>query len=70
MNSKGIKKGFDEFGEIVKITMEKVIIPLLPVYIFTMICEMSAKGVIAVVIGAGAKIDRISSRKTHAAPAK
>ncbi len=55
-DSKGIKKGFDEFGEIVKITMEKVIIPLLPVYIFTMICEMSAKGVIAVVIGAGAKI--------------
>ena len=54
--SKGLKKGFDEFGEIVKITMEKVIIPLLPVYIFTMICEMSAKGVIAVVIGAGAKI--------------
>lgn len=54
--SKGLKKGFDEFGEIVKITMEKVIIPLLSVYIFTMICEMSAKGVIAVVIGAGAKI--------------
>ena len=52
----GLKKGFDEFGEIVKITMEKVIIPLLPVYIFTMICEMSAKGVIGVVIGAGAKI--------------
>ena len=55
-DAKGLKKGFDEFGEIVKITMEKVIIPLLPVYIFTMICEMSAKGVIAVVIGAGAKI--------------
>ena len=54
--AKGLKKGFDEFGDIVKLTMEKVIIPLLPVYIFTMICEMSAKGVIAVVIGAGAKI--------------
>ncbi len=51
-----LKKGFDEFGEIVKITMEKVIIPLLPFYIFTMICEMSAKGVIAVVLGSGAKI--------------
>ena len=26
----GLKKGFDEFGEIVKLTIEKVIIPLLP----------------------------------------
>jgi len=33
-----------------------VIIPLLPWYIFSMICEMSAKGVIAVVLGSGAKI--------------
>lgn len=51
-----LKKGFDEFGNIVKITIEKVIIPLLPVYIFTMICEMSAKGVIAALMGAGVKI--------------
>lgn len=55
-NSGSLKKGCDEFGNIVKLTMEKVIIPMLPLYIFTMICEMSAKGVIAVVIGAGAKI--------------
>lgn len=54
--SEALKRGFDEFGRIVKLTMETAIIPLLPVYIFTMICEMSAKGVIAVVIGAGAKI--------------
>lgn len=51
-----LKRGFDEFGGIVKITIEKVIIPLLPVYIFTMICEMSAKGVIGALMGAGAKI--------------
>lgn len=51
-----LKKAFDEFGEIIKLTIEKVIIPLLPVYIFSMICEMGAKGVIGVVIGAGAKI--------------
>lgn len=56
LGANGLKKGFDEFGEIVRMTIEKVIIPLLPIYIFTMICEMSAKGVIAVVIGAGAKI--------------
>lgn len=51
-----LKKGFDEFGNIVKLTIEKVIIPLLPVYIFSMICEMSAKGVIAMVLSSGAKI--------------
>lgn len=52
----GLKKGFEEFGEIVKLTIEKVIIPFLPVYIFTMICEMSAKGVIDVVLGTGFKV--------------
>ena len=36
--------------------IEKIIIPLLPVYIFTMICEMSAKGTITALIGAGFKI--------------
>jgi Na+/H+-dicarboxylate symporter len=55
-NSSALKKGFDEFGEIVKLTIEKVIIPFLPVYIFTMICEMSAKGVITVVLGTGFKV--------------
>ena len=52
----GLKKAFDEFGEIIKLTIEKVIIPLLPWYIFSMICEMSAKGVIDVVLGSGVKI--------------
>ena len=55
-DAKGLKKGFEEFGEIVKLTIEKVIIPFLPVYIFTMICEMSAKGVIGVVMGTGVKV--------------
>ena len=52
----GLKKGFEEFGEIVKLTIERVIIPFLPIYIFTMICEMSAKGVIGVVMGTGVKV--------------
>ena len=52
----GLKKGFEEFGEIVKLTIENVIIPFLPIYIFTMICEMSAKGVIGVVMGTGVKV--------------
>lgn len=56
INAPGLKKAFDEFSAIIKITIEKVIIPLLPWYIFTMICEMSAKGIIAVVLGSGVKI--------------
>lgn len=55
-DSKGLKRGFDEFEKIVKLTIEKVIIPGLPIYIFTMICEMSAKGVINVVLGTGFKV--------------
>lgn len=55
-DANGLKRGFEEFGEIVKLTIEKVIIPFLPVYIFTMICEMSAKGVINVVLGTGFKV--------------
>lgn len=54
--SAALKKGFDEFGNIVRLTIEKVIIPLLPWYIFTMICEMGARGVVAVVLGSGFKI--------------
>ena len=52
----GLRKGFDEFGNIVRLTIERVIIQMLPWYVFTMICEMSAKGVVAVVLGSGAKI--------------
>jgi len=55
-SSSSLKKGFDEFGAIVKLTIEKVIIPLLPWYIFSMISEMAAKGVLAVVLGTGFKI--------------
>ena len=55
-DAKGLKKGFDEFGEIVKLIIEKVIIPCLPFYIFTMMCEMSASGKLAAVMGSGVKI--------------
>uniref|UniRef100_UPI0040562C20 dicarboxylate/amino acid:cation symporter n=1 Tax=Alistipes sp. TaxID=1872444 RepID=UPI0040562C20 len=51
-----VKVWFEEFGEIVKYFIEKAIIPLLPIYIFTMICEMSAKGVIDIVLGTGVKV--------------
>jgi Na+/H+-dicarboxylate symporter len=58
--STALKRGVDEFGEIVKLTIMKVIIPGLPIYIMTMICEMTASGKIgtmavtmAEVIGTG-----------------
>ncbi len=55
-NSSALKKGFDEFGGIVKLTIEKAVIPFLPFYIFTMMCEMSASGKLSVVMGSGVKI--------------
>ena len=55
-NSIKLKRAFDEFGAIIKLTIEKAIIPFLPFYIFTMICEMSARGIISVVLGTGAKV--------------
>ncbi|MBD5233051.1 MAG: dicarboxylate/amino acid:cation symporter [Bacteroidales bacterium] len=51
-----IKQGFDQFGEIIKLTIERAVIPLLPVYIFTMICEMSAGGKLALIMGTGLKV--------------
>lgn len=51
-----VRKWFDDFGNIVKLTIEKVIIPLLPVYIFTMIAELTASGQMANLAGAGLKI--------------
>lgn len=55
-NSTALKRGFDEFGNIVKLTIEKAVIPFLPFYIFTMMCEMSASGKLSVVMGSGVKI--------------
>lgn len=51
-----LRKWFDEFGEVVKMTIEKAIIPLMPFYILTMMCEMSAAGKLAVVMGTGVKV--------------
>lgn len=55
-SSSALKRGFDEFGAIIKLTIEKVVIPLLPWYIFSMICEMSAKGTIGSIMGTGVKV--------------
>ena len=42
--SRALKTATDDFGEIVKLTIMRVIIPGLPIYIMTMICEMTAAG--------------------------
>ena len=51
-----VKRWFEEFGEIVKLTIMKVIIPGLPVYIMTMICEMTASGKLATMAGTMFKV--------------
>lgn len=56
IKGEALKSWFDEFGEVVKMTIEKAVIPLMPLYIFTMMCEMSASGKMAVVMGTGAKV--------------
>jgi len=55
-NTETLKKWFDDFGVVVKLTIEKAIIPILPLYILTMIAEMTASGQITQLMGAGLKI--------------
>jgi len=50
------RRAVDEFAEIVRLTIMKVIIPGLPVYIMTMICEMTASGKIGVMAGTMVKV--------------
>lgn len=54
--SEAVKRWFEELGEIVKLTIVKVIIPGLPVYIMTMICEMTASGKLAAMAGTMFKV--------------
>ena len=51
-----LKRAADEFGEIVRLTIMKVIIPGLPLYIMTMICEMTAAGKFAACVGTMLKV--------------
>ena len=54
--SETLRRVTDDFGEIVKLTIMKVIIPGLPVYIMTMICEMTASGKIGAMAGTMFKV--------------
>lgn len=47
IKSDALRKAADDFGKIVKLTIMRVIIPGLPIYIMTMICEMAATGKLA-----------------------
>ena len=56
MGAASLKKSVDDFAEIVKFTIMKAIIPGLPVYIMTMICEMTASGKIGAMAGTMLKV--------------
>ena len=44
VNATSVKRVADEFAGIVTLTIKRVVIPGLPIYIMTMICEMTASG--------------------------
>ena len=54
--SETLRRGANEFGEIVKLVIMRVIIPGLPLYIFTMICEMTASGKFGATAGTMCKV--------------
>ena len=51
LKSDALKRVTDDFGEVVKLTIVKVIVPGLPLYIMTMICELTASGKLAAMAG-------------------
>ena len=54
--SETLRRVTDDFGEIVRLTIMNVIIPGLPIYIMTMICEMTASGKIGAMAGTMFKV--------------
>ena len=54
--SEHLRKTCSDFGEVVKFTILKAIIPMLPFYILTMVCEMAASGKIAALGGTLVKV--------------
>ncbi len=56
VNASAVKRLADEFAQIVTLTINKVVIPGLPVYIMTMICEMTATGKIGAMAGTMVKV--------------
>ena len=54
--AKVLKQGFDEFKDIVTLAISKVIIPLLPFYIFGLFLDMTASGSVGAVLMAFLKV--------------
>ena len=55
-NAVRVKAAADEFAKIVTLTIQRVIIPGLPIYIMTMICEMTVSGKIGAMAFTMAKV--------------
>lgn len=51
-----LRRGFGEFLEVVTMTIRRVIIPLLPLYIFGIFLNMTVSGQVATMLGAFARI--------------
>ena len=51
-----LRRAASDFGEIVKLVIMRVIIPGLPIYIMTMICEMTASGKLGTMAGTMFKV--------------
>ncbi len=56
INSRSLKHGLDEFRECIQLTIGRVIIPLLPLYIFGIFLNMTMAGDVACVLGTFAGI--------------
>ena len=56
MGATSLKRGVDDFAAIVKFTIERAIIPGLPIYIFTMIAELTASGKFGAMAGTMFKV--------------
>lgn len=56
VNGGALKKGVDEFRDIVQLTIVKVVIPLLPLYIFGIFLNMTVSGSVGVILQAFVKI--------------
>jgi len=55
-DSQSIRRGTHEFGDIVKLAIMRVFIPGLPIYIMTMICELTANGKLGAMAGVMLKV--------------
>ena len=45
-----LKRGFSEFGELITVLIKKVIIPVLPLYIFTIFLKIGAEGQVGMIL--------------------